>query len=329
MMRFVPYHELDGRPNVILDGSPTDGTVLCVTHWPGYPPPDVIADDLSAQMAFRLLDHPELVAGAELTSNNHFDQDGLVSIVAVVHPEAALARRVLLEDVAAAGDFATYRDRRAAQVSMTLSAFAMGRGDIELPDDYPGQCGVLYTEWVDRLVELCDDVERYRHLWADEDATLEATEASIARGDVTVSERPEVELAIVDADPQAPDAGGHRFGGDWHDGLHPMAVHNATERLVVATVRGRRYDVEHRYETWVQLRSRPARRRRDLVELAERLQDEERGDAAWTATPVGALVPHLRSGDGDSSIERDRFLDLLIGHLRDAPPAWHPFVPVS
>ena len=212
---------------------------------------------------------------------------------------------------------------------MTLSAFATGRGDIELPDDYPGQCGLLYAEWVERLPELCDDIERYRELWADEDATLDATEATIARGDVTFSERPEVELAIVDVDPCAPDAGGHRFGGDWQDGLHPMAVHNATERLVVTTVRGRRYDVEHRYETWVQLRSRRARRRRDLAPLADRLQDEERGDAVWNAMPVGAIVPHLRSGDGDSSIDRDRFLTLLTEHLCDAPPAWHPFVPVD
>jgi hypothetical protein len=329
MMRFVPYHQLDGRPNIVLDGSPTDGTVLCVTHWPGYPPPEQIADDLSAQMAFRLLDHPELTVGAELVSNNHFDQDGLVSIHALVHPDAALARRGLLEDVAAAGDFAIYRDRRAARVSMTLSAFATGRGDIELPDDYPGQCGVLYADWVERLPELCDDVDRYRDLWADEDATLDATEAAIARGDVTFEERPDVELAIVDVDAGAPNAGGHRFGGTWQDGLHPMGVHNATERLVVATVRGRRYDVEHRYETWVQLRSRPARRRCDLAPLADRLQDEERGDAVWSATPVGGLVPHLRSGDGDSSIDRDGFLTLLTDHLRDAPPAWHPFVPVG
>jgi hypothetical protein len=328
-MRFVPYHELAGRPNIVLDGSPTDGTVLCVTHWPGYPPPEELAEDLSAQMAYRLLDHAELTAGAELVSNNHFDQDGLVSIHALVHPEQARARHELLEDVAFAGDFATYRDRRAARISMTLSAFATGRGDIALPDDYPGQCGVLYSESVDRLAELCDGVERYRDLWADEDATLDATEEAIAGGEVTLSERPDVELAIVDAEPGAPDAGGHRFGGNWHEGLHPMAVHNATERLVVATVRGRTYDVEHRYETWVQLRSRRARRRRDLAPLAVRLQDEERGDATWTATPVSALVPRLRSGDGDSSIDRDRFLTLLTEHLRDAPPAWHPFVPVG
>ena len=56
-VRFHPYHQLDGRPNVILDGSPTDGTVLTVTHWPGYPPPEVVAADTSGEMAFRLLEH--------------------------------------------------------------------------------------------------------------------------------------------------------------------------------------------------------------------------------------------------------------------------------
>ncbi len=46
-MRFVAYHRLEGEPNVIVDGSPTAGTVLTVTHWPGYPPPAPVADDLT------------------------------------------------------------------------------------------------------------------------------------------------------------------------------------------------------------------------------------------------------------------------------------------
>ena len=60
-MKFVPYHLLDGRPNLVVDGSPAPGTVLNVTHWPGYPPPAGIEDDLSAQMGFRLLKRPDLV----------------------------------------------------------------------------------------------------------------------------------------------------------------------------------------------------------------------------------------------------------------------------
>lgn len=326
-MRFHPYHELDGQPNVIVDGSPTAGTVLTVTHWPGYPPPEVWAADTSAQMAFRLLDHPDLHAGAELVSNNHFDQDGLVSVVALVQPDAALARRPFLEDVARAGDFAVFHDRDAARVSMVLSAFAAGRGDLALPDDYPSQASLLYTEWSARLLELSTDVAAHRDLWAAEDETLTASEAALERDDATIRERTDVDLAVVDVAVAAPDAGGHRFGGEWVGGLHPMAVHNATHRLVVATVRGRRYDVELRYESWVQLRSRPLRLRRDLRPLADRLQDLETGDALWSATPVSVLVPRLTSGDGDSSIPHDRFVDLLVDHLATAPPAWDPFSP--
>jgi hypothetical protein len=31
-VEYVPYHLLDGRPSVVVDGSPAPGTVLTVTH---------------------------------------------------------------------------------------------------------------------------------------------------------------------------------------------------------------------------------------------------------------------------------------------------------
>ena len=325
-MRYMPYDELDGRPNLIVDGSPTRGTVLTVTHWPGYPAPEAVAADLSAQMAFRLHEHPELLDGIELVSNNHFDQDGLVSIFAVVRPDEAMPRRAFLEDVAAAGDFGTYRDRDAARVSMVLSAFADGRGGLELPADYGGQTGVLYGDMLDRLPSICVAVDDHRDLWADEDATLAASEHAIAAGEVPIEELDDVDLAVVDVPGGGPSGGGHRFGGTWSDGLHPMAVNNATQRLVVATVRGRSYTIEQRYESWVQLRSRPLRLRRDLVPFAARLQDDERGDATWTASPVSGLTPSVSSGAGESSIDRTRFVELLADHLRTAPPAWDPYI---
>ncbi|MBA3604998.1 MAG: hypothetical protein H0W46_03300 [Acidimicrobiia bacterium] len=332
-MHYVPYHRLEGRANVVVDGSPTHGTVLTVTHWPGYPPPPMIAADLSAQMAFRLIDeHPELVpAGVDVVTNNHFDQDGLVSIFALVDPAEASARRAFMEDVAAAGDFATCRGRDAARASMAIAASAAGDDDAlgKLPEDYPQRCALLYTELLGRLPELCADVGRYERLWAEEDATLTASLQAIERGTVRLEEIDDVDLAVVTVDGSAPSAGGHRFGGDWAHGLHPIAVHAATERLVVATVRDRTFEVELRYESWVQLRSRPLRLRRDLQPLAGRLQDEERsGAAVWTATPVGALTPRL-SSTGESSILPTRFVELLANHLRTAPPAWDPFRPIA
>ena len=43
-------------PNVVIDGSPNENTVLTLTHWPGYPQPSGFHFDLSAEMAFQYLD---------------------------------------------------------------------------------------------------------------------------------------------------------------------------------------------------------------------------------------------------------------------------------
>jgi Family of unknown function (DUF6687) len=264
---------------------------------------------------------------AEAVSNNHFDQDGLVSIYALVAPDDALQRRTFLEDVAFAGDFAVCRDRGTARVSMVLSALANGD---DLPADYTERTAVLYEDVLGRLPELCDRVETHRDVWGDEDATLEASDAAFEDGRAVIEERPDVDLAVVTVAEDTPEAGGHRFSADWVSGLHPMAVNTRTERATLARLRGRRYDVELRYEGWVQMRSRPVRPRRDLAPLAARLQDEETGEAVWSATPVCGLLPRLHLGDGhESSIAPDRFVELLTDHLRTAPPAWDPFAPKS
>jgi hypothetical protein len=46
-----------------------------------------------------------------VVSNNHFDQDGLVSAFTLVDRDAALARRGPLIDLARAGDFGTFDSR--------------------------------------------------------------------------------------------------------------------------------------------------------------------------------------------------------------------------
>jgi hypothetical protein len=281
-------------------------------------------------MAFRLLERPDLLPpGTSLVSNNHFDQDGLVSITAVTQPDAALDRRVRLEAVARVGDFGRGDDRSAARISMALSAMAAGHDSTmqDLPDSYEDACALLYDEALGRILPWCDDPDLARHLWGDEDATLAASDDAFERGLVTLTELADIDLAVVEVGADAPTAGGHRFGGTWQEGLHPLSVNNRTQRVVVATIRDRHYTVEHRYETWVQMVSRRVRLRRDLQPLAETLQDEERGDAQWSADPVGALTPRLTSGDGTSSIPAPRFLNLLRNHLATAAVAWDPFAP--
>jgi len=328
-LHFSPYDELAGAPNVIVDGSPTEGTVLCLTHWPGIASPPQFRADLSAEMAFLYADAFDRHDPATAVSNNHFDQDGLVSLHALVHPEAARELEGLLVDVARAGDFGTFCTREAARLSMILSAYATPERSPLAgldPAEYPTMTARLYTELLDRLPDLINHPDRYGELWEEEDATLTASEAAIHSGTVTIEERPDVDLAVITVPDGAPTSGGHRFAGTWVDGLHPMAINNATERGALLVLRGQHCTFTYRYESWVQYRSRSIRPRVHLAPLAEQLNAEESADGTWVAQPVSALAPTLALHRADASgLPPARIQSLVEAHLRHSPPAWDPY----
>jgi hypothetical protein len=331
-LRFLPYGESVDRPNVVVDGSPNAGTVLTLSHWPGQPCPAGCEADTSAQMVFRYLAlGADRHGDAAVVTNNHFDQDGLCGVYALTDPDAALRQRERIEDVAAAGDFAVYAERDAARLSMAITALADPRrsplGD--LPTDYGEACGVLYRAALERLPAWLDDPAGCRTLWAEEDAALDAGLAAIASGAVAIAEDPAVDLAVVTL-PGDGWSAGSRFTSRTFDGVHPMALHRATERSVILTVDpgGGRHRLTCRYEGWVQFRSRTIRSRVDLRPLAERLAAAEPGGARWSATGPGDLTPELHVDDGPaSSLDPGTLTQAVTEHLATAPPAWDPFAP--
>lgn len=260
-------------------------------------------------------------------TNNHFDQDGLVGLHALIDPELSQQHRQLLIDVAAAGDFATYRDRRAARASMTISAYAdEARSPIaaRLSGPYDAQCVALYEETLPLLVSMVLDGEQFRSLWADEDAQLTASEKAIANGIMTIEEVPDVGLAIITIPELEPSRSGHRFAHESFNEVHPMALNNATASLRLLVIHGRRYQFVDRYETWVQFRSRPTLPRADMRPLADQLSERETGSATWTASAPGSLTPTLCVVE-ESSLPADLVREMVVSHLRVAPPAWDPY----
>jgi hypothetical protein len=326
-LTYEPFEALDGRPHVVVDGPATTATTLCLSHWPGAPTVDAsLQADLSAQMAFAYLDHPDALHGdAALVTNNHLDQDGLASLFALTEPEAALARRELLVDLAGAGDFATYRHRAAARASMVVSACTEPERTPfgPLPEDDGELTAHLYRELLPRVPELVERPEVHRELWADEDAQLDASEEAIASGEVEIVEHPDVELAVVTVHGRH-DWSGHRFGGRRWSGVHPMAVNNATERVVILLVLpDGGYRLTHRYETWVTFRSRALPPRVDLVPLAEVLTASD--DVTWAAERVDDILPTMAPVGGGSSLGPDAVTAAVVRHLRTAPPAFDAF----
>lgn len=330
--QFVAYERLGQTPNIVVDGSGNAATAITLSHWPKSGTPQALKADTSAEIVFNYLAAPRYHVAAAAVSNNHFDEDGLAGLYALIEPEAAAAMRDLVVGVAHAGDFATCRNRRAAQIAFTVSAFAdprhspLDRAIFEMP--YAEQCAALYQELLPRLGEMLAHTDRFHRYWAAEDQVLTDSERALRQGDVTIEELPGIDLAIVRiAEGRAPQSN-HRFTWPGEEMCHPMAVHNTTRCNRVLMQQGRRYAFVYRYESWVQFISRPPPPRVDLAPLAEALSGEESGAARWTFDGVSEITPRLTlSGAQESSIAPEAFAARVAEFLATAPPAWDPYDP--
>lgn len=313
-MRFVPYEDLGDTPNVIVDGAAQRGTLLSLSHWPGSNTPAALARDVSAEIAFAWLDSGDRFAvDAEVVSNNHFDEDGLVSVFTLTNSTEALRLRSRLIDVASAGDFGTFSDREAARVSMAIAASSQREASNLDPSifdlDYPAQAAALYEELLGRIGEWCERPESCRGLWEHGDAQLERGLEALRSGKVTIEEFAEVDLAVV----QVPTSVG---------AIADLALYNATDCFRVLIVSEGRYELRYRYETWVRYQSKRPLPRLEWAQLAEgfSLLDEVR----WVADPVDTIMPRL-THIGPSCLEPGTVVSLVTEHLRRAPIGFDPF----
>ncbi len=319
-LRFHPYHRLGDIPNVVVDGSPTESTRLTLSHWPGSPTPVNLLDDLSAQIAFHALDHPELFDGIEAVSNNHFDQDGLMSAFALLQPDEAIARRAQVIDVASAGDFASFIDRDSMRIAIAIAAHDLPDRS-PLPADtfvggYPEQCAAVYEAMLPRCVELLDHPDRFRSLWETEDAHLTESLDAIDRGVVRVHEEPELDLVVCEVPDEWATRSATRFTVHQQAALHPAALPNRTECMRMLVSHGGHHRLECRYETWVMYQSRVLQQRPDLRLLSAHLHQLEPG-AGWRADAPGGLTPAMEATVG-TGLSLDGFLAEVRSFLATA-----------
>ena len=341
MRHYVPAQDLGGRPHLIVDGAPRPGTVCTLSHWPRTPTPDALRADLSAEIALRALERPDLVPDVDAVSIDHYDEDGLVALAFLTVEGLAAAHAGLLVEAARVGDFGVVTGRAGALVSFALAAVAdPERSPLDAlrgahrPTDWLEVCSTAARAALALLPGIAEHPEDHEALWGREARAYDASVAALASGAVTIEERPDADLAIVRvADVPATAAtaatatatAATAWGGR---PVHPAAIHSATACLRIATLWGRRYEVRFRYETWVRLESRRPRPRVDLSAMAEALSAAEGAGARWAFDGAGAVTPALHLVDAPSALEPARFVDEVHGELLaldEGPPAWDPY----
>jgi hypothetical protein len=329
-VRFIPYEQLDGRPNIIVDGAACEGTVLTLSHWPHSHTPAELLRDTSTEIAFAYLDSPQHHVKATAVSNNHFDEDGLIGIFTLLSPEVAQQHRELLIDAASAGDFAVYRSRDAARIAFTISTYGDSMASpfaldlFELP--YAQMASNLYTRLLDLLPRLITHLQDFESLWRDEDDRLSWSEQLLDRGEITMQEVPPLDLAVFHIPENLPERTVHRFARATLADVHPFALHSRTRCTRILLLRGNHVEFHYRYESWVQLASHRPATRVDLAPLARALNEQETSGAHWRFEGVDKITPKLMTADGaTTAIAHDKILTLLQEHLRSGEPAWNPY----
>ena len=323
-LEFVPMDEVGDRPNVMADGAALASTVLTLSHWPGSSTPAPLRHDLSAGMAFRYLRSRRRWPAASVVTTDHFDQDGLVTVAALSDPETATASEARLMAVAEAGDFVRGQDRVAARVSFALASLAEARERADGRN--PALGGGLHREALALLPGLLAGPDGYAELWEEEDRFLAASEDALRSGAVTLADLPAVDLVVVSVGAGAPPPGrAAQFTHRRSAPVHPMAVHNRSDRTRVLMVAPPFYELYFRYETWVQLASRRAPARVELTDLARELSALEPAGRNWVFTGAGATVARLGPADGASELSPDVVRRLVTDALARGRPAWDPY----
>jgi hypothetical protein len=321
---YVPYAELTGRPNVIADGSARRSTVLTLSHWPMSGTPWPLKADLSAEIARRYLASPEHHVDVDAVSNDHLDVDGFVSVLLLARPDVAAEHGDTLVETARAGDFATTANddgRRLAAAIGAATHAATSPFDRDLFElQRPLQVAALFRELLAAVPQWLADLSSVAPLWRVEDDAFQAAEDAFAGGLVTIEEHADIDVAVVRLDPSLRLAGDVRSALQGWGPIHPVAVHNRTDRLRIVYVSGERVGLLYRFESWVQLVSRTAMPRVDLTALAAELTAAEPGGGSWSwAHPrmPNPPVPWLQPTN--SELAANVVLERILAFLRANP----------
>jgi len=314
-MRYVPYGpELESTPNVIVDGRGNAATVLVLSHWPRNRTPPELKADTSTEIVINYLRSPERESyrrGAEAVSNNHYDVDGLMSVWAMLNPELAVARAGLLVATGECGDFDRWSGELATKVTCALYGLENSPSSPIRKrlagKDYLGRTAFLYQETLPLVPQLFDEIDRFEEYWRPVYDRVQADRELFDRGEATLEEISQLDLAIFDL-PRP---------------VHDMALYERTQCSRVAlAIAEQRYQVRYRYESWVELQSRRPPPRIDLRPFAELLQSFEGNAGDWVADEAQQSLARLRlrgpeGSSSPSSITPGLFMRLLATFLRD------------
>jgi hypothetical protein len=314
----------------VVDGKHQEGTCLTLSHWPWNDTPARLRRDTSTHSAFAYLEDVTSHQDVAAVSNSHYDEDGLLSMFALVNPELAMAHRDLCVATSYATDFWRCTDESAAKLAFVLGAWSasetspLGMALFELP--LRERIIAQYRGMLEALPGILADPFHAEDQWREEyDFWLRSREW-VAAGTVQIDTHADIDLAVINVPSGLPLVSIRRYLQSWDLPVHPFAIFEHTNSSRILWLQGNRVSFQYRYESWVQISSFRPQPRVDLGPLAERLNSLEPGSACWSFEGVNEVAARLVTESAvPTALAPEQVLEELIAFLRTAQPAWDPY----
>lgn len=291
-----------GRPDATeaplsVDGMTPRGPNL--SHWPGNRTPAAFKADLSTGICLRFARAPRteqlrFLGPTEAVVNDHYDTDGFLSLLAILHPRLALDREEVCLAAAATGDFQTFGTDR----GFAIDRIVANLGDTQrspiaaaLAGLSPADKALARYRWLlEHAAVILDAPQTFAPLFADELAAMREQLDAVRAGALSRTVHHHVGLSVVHS----------------RDALHRMVINTHSGAWRVLHVQdagdGLLYRYHDRTESWFEVVTLAPPPRRDLRALGRHLDELElragggRDGSRWCADPPTEPVPELYYG---------------------------------
>jgi hypothetical protein len=284
MKSFIPFHELNDREAIIVDGAHSSGLIL--SHWKGQNKIEGIADDTSAGVVINAIIHNIPGLAHDLITATHFDIDGLVGVWSLFEPSIAVQYEKVLKAVARIGDFreldlSREEDDTALKIVCWIDAEERNRFYPPFGDDHEMKaCAEKFAWFLPRFADAVKDPDQYRNVWGRDYLRIKNDHEVIHGSASNISVYKDIGLARI----QTPDP------------VSYYALFSATHGsdIVLSMYSNNRYELEYKYTTWVDIVSRPTLPRIYLQPLCDQLNALETSGKKWFCDNINDTGPVLR-----------------------------------
>lgn len=285
MKKFIPYHLLNEQKAIVVDGYYQNGLVL--SHWKGANTLENVKDDTSAAIVLNALEKNIEGLDTDIVSATHFDIDGFIGVWALFNSELALKYKNTLKETAKIGDFRELNikhpdTKHALQLVCWLNKIEAANfykpfGYLKLGLNEMEACTEKFEYCLKHFNDVLLHTENYKKDWEEEYKKVIEDLDKIKQAKITKQD----DLKIIFIETPEP--------------LHYYALFSVTKGydVVISMYDKNRYEIEHKYTTWVDIASRTTYPRLHLKALAEKLNKEEKSNYQWSAnhyTDTGALL---------------------------------------